>query len=354
MITSFEEVKINSKKFELLFEKIRGATEIDEIFKNEIKSLFLYMRELRINKTVIKIILEQFKYHGFEKFFLGYNSFNFFNGKNPKMSYNIIILGEFLTIPIIFMDDIMDSHLYRNGKSTLYSYFNKKNPAHKKENTLFFSNILLNYLIGRLFSKNISPDLKMNLFENYVFCINRTYIGGISEQGQIPSNFKNVIEIYKRKSHYFTTYFLSKWGSILSGGVFDDNSSLQEILLNITYLVSLRNDVFDIVGKKRGRMEDLLNYSNPLGLFMIKKHLNNTEDLKRLLESRDINKISRGISSKGDKKEVIRNAFDIRNSIKLLIEKCIKEDPEKEVCLLKYLFYADFILKDLLDNLNYV
>jgi hypothetical protein len=353
-ISFSNQVRTNSRKFELVLEKVLENVKVGDVFDKEVQKLLSYLKNLGIGKELSKTIGDQLKYHRFEKFFLGYNSYNLFKGNRSKTTdelIGIICLGELFSIPIIFMDDILDSHYQRNRKPTPYGFFARKYPGKEKEFTLFNSNIILNYLIGELMTKKIDQSLKDSLLKNYVYCANKTYLSPVYEQNFIPRNFEGILDVYKEKSYYFTTYFMSEHGSLLGGGRVEKDSLLEGILLNLTYLLSIKNDLSDLMGKKRGSMEDLLHHSNTLGLYILRKSCKRDYDVNKILERGDKKVILSILNSDENMKEVIKKSVSIRNSILASVE---KYDSKKNSWFFNYMLYADFLLKDLLDNLNYV
>jgi geranylgeranyl pyrophosphate synthase len=335
------EVKQNSLLFESRFRKIKALTGVEEIIEDQVEKLLGYLERLAFKKGLLKVLESQLRHHGLEKFFLGYNAYRLFKKKGGNQAHiEAICLGELMTMPIVFMDDIHDSHHTRNGKPTCYGCMKEEYGERGKDFTLSLANMMINHLLTELLSKRIESMLKEKLLATYFYCANRTYLGAFHEHDRIPRRFGDVLEIYKKKSHHFTTYFMSQWGALMGGGNIREGGSLDEVLLRITYLLSMKNDVRDIVGDGREALEDLLNYSNPLGLHILIRSVRPRHKLEGLLKGEDMNGAYRILQSDGSKKFVLGEAFRMRDFVKRSVKK-------SGMNYLNYLLYSDYMLNKL-------
>lgn len=350
-----DEILLNSRNFELFMKKIRKDYALYDIFNVETRNLSKYLKELGFENELVRTVIKHLSHHDFEKLFIIYNSYMFHKDgeKEGLFPHAVFTIGEMATMPIIFMDDVLDSHIERNKKRTPFGYFTDSFPRYKKEGALFLANIMSNYFLMRVLSfDDIDDKMRISLLRECTSCLNKTIFGGLAEQKIIPKSMRDVLKIYKIKSYYFTTYLLSSWGASLANNTIIGGKNFKNMILNITYLTQMNNDLSDFFGfsGKEKRFEDVFNYSNSLLLYFLYMRSGNEKEVFDIINKKRGDEIS-SLEKHPLKKEVLKVSLALRKDCLEYIGGFIK-DGKNQVSCVNYKNYVDRLTNDIISKLK--
>jgi hypothetical protein len=162
----------------------------------------------------------------------------------------------------------------------------------------------------------------------------------------------DVLEIYAMKSHPFTTRMLSAWGSILATGSPAVDGGFDGMLLSLTRLAQMNNDLNDLCGSrgKEKRFEDLMGFSNTLLTYSLFRSMGSAEKVRDAIRRGAAEALS-SIDAAGLRRDALSAALALRKGCKEALDGLSGKGERADACA-SYKNYADRLTNDIVSKLR--
>jgi len=235
------------------FKDIRNKLkkELSPIFEREVELIRQELLNCKYKRNIVNLACEHLYHHNYYKCFLIYNTFQILNQGEIKIPKNIFVICEILTVPVLFLDDILDKHSERKNIQTVFSLC--QDEYRDKASVICFGilSTIYYHLVRRILKLKLRHETKNKLIEEIFISLEKTYSGGLLEQITIEQTesvkkLEDLLALYKMKTYPLFFKMPFEWASILA----NNKENLLDLALNLSYLVQIKNDVADLNSEK--------------------------------------------------------------------------------------------------------